>query len=83
MKSELPADERVKVETWVAQARNERRTVEVYVHSSQERDAYWVELFNIHRGSATDLHATAEQADWTVPVDPVGAVKLSLSNGAR
>jgi len=83
MKSELPAEERAKVEAWVGQARNERRTVEVYVHSSQERDSYWVELFNIHRGSATDLRATAEEADWTVLLDPIGAVKLTLSNGAR
>jgi hypothetical protein len=83
MKSELPAEERTKVAAWVAQARQERRTVEVYVHSSQERDAYWEELFNLHRGSATNLRATAEEADWTVPLDPVGAVKLQLSNGAR
>jgi hypothetical protein len=83
MMSELQDEERAKVEAWVAQARNERRTVEVYVHSSEERGAYWVELFNFHRGSATDLHATAEQANWTVPLDPVGAIKLTLSNGAR
>jgi len=64
----LTDEQRRQLEQWVKHARDDRKTVEVHVPSAELLTSYWEELLNVYRGT--------DHGDWTVSLEPAGAVKL-------